>query len=171
MEDKPEPRREATISRKSLQLYQLSITLPRKMLCQREAVFQDPAESDDASYHSHPVDEMEPPVRLYDDTSLENRAIYREAALRSCFVMNRAFDFAMHADNKIVALWQASFALGLACCEGTSMTRAAEICGVSRACISKGARRFCELNELPPSFYMKSEEAVEKSRTARKAQL
>ena len=141
------------------------------MLCQREVVFQDPAESADASYDRHPVEDMEPRTRIYDDSSLAHRAVYREAALRSNFVMNRVFDFAMHADNKTVALWQAAFGLGLMCCEGISMTRAGEICGVSRACISKGARRFCEINELPPSLYMKSEDAVEKSRTARKAQL
>lgn len=141
------------------------------MLCQREGVFNDPAELNEASYHHHPVEDLEPVVRHYDELSIQNRAIYREASIQSAFIMNRAYDFVMHADNKIVGLWQSAFALGLACCDGISMTRAGEICGVSRACISKGARRFCELNELPPSFYMKSEEAVEKARTVRKGQL
>jgi hypothetical protein len=154
-----------------LQPRELGLFTLSKMLCQREGTFHDPAESDEASYSPHPIDEIEPQAHCHGDMSHQNRAIYREASIHCAFIMNRAYDFVMHADNKIVALWQSAFGLGLSCCEGTSMTRAGEICGVSKANISKGARRFCEINDLPPSFYMKSEESVKKSRKARKAQL
>lgn len=133
----------------------------------------DPADSDLASYSHHPMDDMEPKVlmRKYDERSLANRAAIREAALKSIAIMNRAFDHAMHADRPMVALWQAAFAIGLACCDGITMTRAGEICGVTRACISKGARQFCKDNELEPSFYMKSDEAAEIARETREKQL
>lgn len=128
-----------------------------------EGDYVDPLDTIQGSYRHHPVSDMEP------EESTVNS--YREASLKSIFIMNRAYDFVMNSDNRIVALWQSAFALGLACCEGTSMTRAGELCGVSRACISKGARRFCELNDLPPSFYMKSEEVVDKAKTVRNSQL
>jgi hypothetical protein len=96
---------------------------------------------------------------------------YRDAALRHLFIINRLFIFLYEANPRNVAMWQAALALGAGMCEGQSMTKVGETCGVTRACISKGARTFCETNELPPSFYMKSEEAVSKARTARKAQL
>lgn len=132
----------------------------------------DIAESDLASYCHHPVEDMEPVLpRKYDEESMAVRSAIQEASLRGLFIIERSVDFIMHADNKIVACWQTAFGLGLMCCEGISMTRAAEICGVSRACISKGARRFCELNDLPPSSYMKSEEAVQVARDVRNSQL
>jgi hypothetical protein len=47
------------------------------------------------------------------------------------------------------------------------MTERASLIGVSRAAISKVATDFCSANELPPSFYMRSEEAGESYRKAR----
>jgi hypothetical protein len=58
-----------------------------------------------------------------------------------------------------VAFWSASYALGLKCCGGVSMTDRAKQLGVRRATISKGAKKFIESNGLSPSFYMKNAQA------------
>lgn len=96
---------------------------------------------------------------------------YRDAAVRSAEIMNRMGDWIICAKNKAVAVWQAAFAIGLNCCDGNSMTAVAKSLGVTRACISKGAREFCEQNDLPPSFYMKSEEAVKSYKETRSGQV
>jgi len=56
-----------------------------------------------------------------------------------------------------VAFWSAAYGLGLKCCDGVSMTDRASQLGVTRAAISKGAKRFVESHGLPPSFYMKDQ--------------
>jgi hypothetical protein len=115
------------------------------------------------SHKHHPIDDIEP--------LNTNGSEFREAALRQLHVLNRALDFICESRDPITASWQVAFALGSACCAGRSMLEIARNCGVSKACISKGARNFCEKNHLPPSFYMKSEKAVESYRITRKSQL
>lgn len=66
-----------------------------------------------------------------------------------------------------VSFYQTSYAFGLNLCSGVSMTERAELWGVERASISKGATAFCAGNDLPPSFYMKKEEAQGEYRKAR----
>ena len=57
--------------------------------------------------------------------------------------------------------------MGLVCVDGRSMTTIGESLGLSRATISKHARAFGQANDLEPSFYMKSDEAVEAYSEAR----
>jgi len=99
------------------------------------------------------------------------KAGYRDAAIRAMEVGNRMVDWIITAKNKAVAVWQVAFAVGLNCCQGTSMTEVAKGLGVTKAAISKGAREFCEQNHLEPSFYMKSEEASKSYRKTREEQL
>lgn len=58
-----------------------------------------------------------------------------------------------------IAFYQPCYAMGLLVCGGVSMMNRAEYWGVERATISKGATEFCNGNSLPPSFYMKTEQA------------
>lgn len=131
---------------------------------------RDSSDSIQFSYTQHPADELEP-APLIDSDRPGYREGYRDAALRHLFIINRLFIFLFEANPRNVAMWQVALALGAGMCEGKSMTKVGEMCGVTRACISKGARTFCEINELPPSFYMKTEEAVDKAKQARNKQL
>jgi hypothetical protein len=56
-----------------------------------------------------------------------------------------------------VNFWGAAYGLGLRCCDGMTMTERSLAIGVQRATISKQARAFIEANDLPPSWYMKTE--------------
>ena len=112
-----------------------------------------------------PVDELEP---------ISNENPYREAAQTQALLMNRVMIFVTGAKNCRLAAWQSAFALGLPCCEGKTYTEVAKLCNVGqlspgkgRAAVSKGAMFFCKANGLPPSFYMKSQEAGRSYRNAR----
>ena len=113
-------------------------------------------------YEHHPMEDIEPE---------KESTPYREAARAQVRIMNRALDFILQAENKATASWQVAFALGLACCDGRKMAEVARFLGVGRACISKGARDFCEANGLEPSFYMKTEEATLSYKRTRESQL
>ncbi|MEM6885417.1 MAG: hypothetical protein AAF571_10325 [Verrucomicrobiota bacterium] len=124
----------------------------------------DTAEDVLASYEAHPADHIEPEAPEMTD--------YREASLKMLTILERAMDHILYYEgNKEVASWQVAFAMGLDCCEGKEITSVANNIGVERATISKGATEFCRANDLPPSRYMKSEEATKSYREAREAQL
>lgn len=114
-------------------------------------------------YRAHPVDEIEP------DNLPPN--VYRSAALRFLRLFNPALQHIGAAIQRTptnepwateirTAYWQICYAIGVPMCEGQSMTERAKAIGVERATISKGARSFCAANQLPPSPYMKSEDAA-----------
>jgi hypothetical protein len=63
--------------------------------------------------------------------------------------------------------WGVAFAVGASFCAGRSMADIAAKLGCSRALLSYKARQFCEDCSLPPSGYMKSEDAVETAKSAR----
>jgi hypothetical protein len=111
----------------------------------------------------HPIDDIEPEEK--------EKNSYRQASLRQVAILNRAFDYIISSRDPVTASWQVAFALGLIICAGRTMSDVGAMCGVTKACISKGARNFCEKNNLPPSFYMKTPEAVEAYRKERKSQL
>jgi hypothetical protein len=64
--------------------------------------------------------------------------------------------------------WGAAFAVGATICNHRSMAEIASLLGCSRALISYRARELCEKFNLPPSEAMKSDEASEIAKQARK---
>ena len=67
---------------------------------------------------------------------------YREASRRMLRVVNMMAAYHADAENKPLAIWATSYALGLAVCEGVSITdRACEL-GVSPQALSKSIKEF-----------------------------
>lgn len=113
------------------------------------------------SFDRHPVEDIEP------EQSLEDA--YREASRRFLRVINHVMT--AFRNDRCSQWWQFQFALGTRACMGKTMTHAATLCGVDRAAISKGAVEICNTLGLPPSAYMKDEDARESYQQTRKAQL
>ena len=114
----------------------------------------------------HPVEDIEP-----DDSADIYRQAYRESSKVCLRVLNRAILTIVTARRPKVAAWQVAYGLGLAVCEGVSVTKRARMIGVTRAYLSKGAKLFQRSNNLPPSPYMKSDESVGAFADAREEQL
>lgn len=57
-----------------------------------------------------------------DDELAAEQNHYREAARHFLRVMNIMADYIIHSDNKELAIWVTAHALGLAVCEGESMS-------------------------------------------------
>lgn len=77
-----------------------------------------------------------------DDELAEEENHYREAARRFLRVMNMQADYVARADNKDVAIWATAYALGLAICEGISITDRACQLNVSPQALSKQIKDF-----------------------------
>lgn len=67
---------------------------------------------------------------------------YREAARRFLRVMNLQAAYVSDAKNKDVAIWATAYALGLAICEGVSITDRACQLNVSPQALSKYIKEF-----------------------------
>lgn len=114
-----------------------------------------------------PVDDLEPDIK-------RSEAIH-DARVKGIRLLNamgtHIQDALLRPGSTIVdvavAFYQTAYAFGLAVCDGKSMTERAEMWGVERASISKGATALCSLTEMPPSFYMKKETAQGSYRDAR----
>jgi len=65
------------------------------------------------------------------------------------------------------AYYQCAYALGLNSCD-LSMTERAEMLGIQRATISKGATAFCAAHDLEPSWAMKREGTADAYAEARR---
>jgi hypothetical protein len=87
-----------------------------------------------------------------------NSHVYRECALAMMRVMHLAVAWTRGV----------MFAIGHPYCMGQSMSIVAQQLRVSRATISNAATEFCKAAKIPPSSYMKSEQAQEVARTSRK---
>jgi hypothetical protein len=79
---------------------------------------------------------------------------YREAALHFFRIMNSSLCFITPSTSPHVAAWAVCYGLGLAICEGVSITDRAEKLGVSPQALSKQVRKFMEDAGLPESPYM-----------------
>lgn len=107
----------------------------------------------------HPIDDIEPDLKRDD--------AIRDARVKCIILLNSGYSHieaalltpGANVQDIAVSFYQSAYALGLNLCAGISMTERADKWGVERASISKGATKFCEGNALPPSFYMKKEEA------------
>lgn len=98
------------------------------------------------------------------DITEEQPNIYRECAQAMLRVLYAALTAS--AESK-VKTWGVMFAVSHPSCMGKSMSEIAAKLKVSRASISNAATEFCIENNLPPSAYMKSEDAQDSSRMAR----
>ena len=94
--------------------------------------------------------------------------IYRECSLAMLRVLHNAISTATESP---AAAWGVMFATSHPLCMGKSMSDIATKIRVPRAAISGIATRFCRENGLPPSSYMRSEEAQETAKQARKNKL
>jgi hypothetical protein len=90
---------------------------------------------------------------------------YREASLRFLKVIHTSLEWSFTASPPTPEVVAMMLATGHPRANGRSMTDWAAQLGVTRALISTLARRFCKEAGLPPSAYMRTEEA---SRVARK---
>jgi hypothetical protein len=98
------------------------------------------------------------------DIEEEQPNIYRECAKAMLRVLHAAI--AATSESQVKA-WGVMFAVSHPYCMGKSMSEIAAKLKVSRASISNAATEFCKANNLPPSTYMKSEDAQDSSRLAR----
>jgi transposase-like protein len=119
--------------------------------------------SPEPHYSRHPVDDLEPEI--------ESADAYREASKIGLRLIDSTMRSLLMSRFSPVAFWQAAFAMGLALCEGRSMNEVAKELGVSRAAISKGAKKFQRTNNLPPSQYMKASDACASYSKTRSSQL
>ena len=101
-----------------------------------------------------PVDDIEPRILPADELRHA-----RVEAIRLLNALGNAVERSNPQGNVAVAFWGAAYGLGLNCCDGMTMTERAQSLGVGRATISKGATSFCGANNLPPSYYMKTDGA------------
>ena len=77
-----------------------------------------------------------------DDEQAEEINPYRQASRHFLRVMNIQADFIARADNKDVAIWASAYALGLAICEGVSITDRAYDLRISPQALSKSIKEF-----------------------------
>ena len=103
-----------------------------------------------------------------EDIAAEHPNVYRECARAMLRVLHNAISMSMESP---AAAWAVMFATSHPMCMGKSMSEIAAKLKVHRAAISGMATRFCKENGLPPSTYMRSEEAQEVARKARKEKL
>jgi hypothetical protein len=96
---------------------------------------------------------------------------YREASARGLHVLNQAFWVVCLSANPRLAAWQVATALGLSVANEMSDSDIAEICGVTRACISKGRLEFQRANGIEPMPRQKSVKARAVYRETRKKQI
>ena len=79
--------------------------------------------------------------------------LYREAARKFLRVMNLQADFVANSKSKDVAIWATSYALGLAICEGVSVSNRAAMLGVTPQGLSKQIKLFQNEVGLPAMGY------------------
>jgi len=82
--------------------------------------------------------------------------LYREAAERFMALLH----YVINRMPNSVEKWGIAFATASPICLGRSMSEIAAHYGWSRAAVSYEARKCCDDNGLPPSTYMKSENAI-----------
>ena len=81
---------------------------------------------------------------------------YREASVQFLRVISTAVSFIVESNSPHVAAWSVAYGIGLAVCEGVSVSDRASSLGVSPQALSKQIKAFQHLASLPPSSYMYS---------------
>jgi len=99
---------------------------------------------------------QEPSVDFqYPEDELEaEQNLYREAARRQIRVMNIAFAFIQKKkENRCAAFWGVCYGLGLAICEGVSITEKAKHLKISPQALSKYVKQFQNEANINTSNY------------------
>lgn len=78
---------------------------------------------------------------------------YREVALQYYRTMNLWADYMIRAESKEVAAWATAYTLGLAICEGVSITDRALMLDISPQALSKAIREFQDELKIPNQSY------------------
>ena len=112
-----------------------------------EAIATDIQENE-RSYYNIELEEQEE----IDEPDAVNE--YREAALKFFRIMNSTACFISPSTSPHDAAWAVWYRLGLAICEGMSITDRAEELGISPQALSKQIWEFCESAGIPESPYM-----------------
>ena len=100
--------------------------------------------SEQTSDFVYPEDELEP-----------EQNHYREASRRFLRIMNMQAYFIEHSESKTVARWATNYALGLAICEGVSISDRALQIGISPCGLAKQIKEFqsqIDLNYSPYTY-------------------
>ena len=79
---------------------------------------------------------------------------YREISRKFMRALNLSLDFVISSKSPLVAAHGVAYAMGSACCQGVSMSDKAAELGVTPQALSKVAKQFQALADLPPSGYM-----------------
>ena len=88
-----------------------------------------------------------------EDNPAEGDNLYREASRRFMRVMNLKADYVANAKNPALANWATSYALGLAVCDGVSITDRACQLGVSPQALSKSIKAFQSIIGINTNAY------------------
>jgi len=79
--------------------------------------------------------------------------VYREVSFRYLRVMNIWMDYLLRAESKKTAMWATAYTLGLAVCEGVSITDRALMLDISPQALSKAIREFQDQLNIPKQSY------------------
>ena len=79
---------------------------------------------------------------------------YREIALKFFRILNITMCYLTESTSPRVSQWAVCYSMGLAVCEGISITDRAEMLGVSPQALSKQIKKFAKDADLPESPYM-----------------
>jgi len=86
-----------------------------------------------------------------EDTGPDND--YREASRHFLRLLNLQCDFVLSSSSQTVATWAVAYAVGLAVCEGVSISDRAAKLGISAQALSKQIEEFRLSAGLPKSTY------------------
>jgi hypothetical protein len=115
--------------------------------------------------------DLESVERSLGELAEQHPNVYRECSLRMLRVLNVALEWVWTSRGPNPELLAIMSVTGHPRLGGKRQVEWAAKFGVSRALISTLARRFCRESGLPPSAYMKSEQASKSSRAAREKYL
>lgn len=89
-----------------------------------------------------------------DELTEEEINEYREVSLKYFRILNITISYLVESTSPMVSEWAVCYGMGLAVCEGVSITDRAEMLKVSPQALSKQVKKFCKDAGLPASPYM-----------------
>lgn len=89
-----------------------------------------------------------------DECEEDQQNAYREVSLKFFRILNIAMSFVTESRSPHVASWAINYAMGLAVCEGVSITDRAAQLRITPQALSKQIKLFAAVAGLPASNYM-----------------